>query len=159
MAVHSYAPVGQTPILKVKLTRDHLSAIGAMTPEGKILMQTQDHSYKGPDVVRFLQLLLREIPGKLLVIWDGSPIHRSQPIKDFLANGGAKRIHLERLPAYAPELNPQEGVWNLLKRVELKNVCCLDVPHVQRELRRAKERLRHRKSVLRQCFAHAGYAL
>ena len=159
MAVHTYAPAGQTPVLKVKLTRDHLSAIGAITPEGKILMQTQDHSYKGPDVVRFLQLLLREIPGKLLVIWDGAPIHRSQPIKDFLANGGAKRIHLERLPAYAPELNPQEGVWNLLKRRELKNVCCLDIPHVQRELRRAKERLRHRKSVLRQCFAHAGYSL
>jgi transposase len=73
-------------------------------------MQTQDHAYKGPDVVRFLQLLLREIPGKLLVIWDGAPIHRSQPIKNFLANGGVKRIHLERLSAYAPELNPQEGV-------------------------------------------------
>jgi transposase len=159
MAVRTYAPAGQTPILKVPLTRDHLSAIGAMTLEGKICMQTQDHSYKGPDVVHFLQLLLREIPGKLLVIWDGASIHRSQPVKDFLAKGGAKRIHLERLPAYAPELNPQEGVWNLLKRVELKNVCCLDVPHVQRELRRAKERLRHRKPVLRQCFAHAGYSL
>lgn len=119
-------------------------------------MQTQDHSYKSPDVVRFLQILLREIPGKLLVIWDGAPIHRAQVIKGFLAKGGARRIHLERLPAYAPELNPQEGVWNLLKRVELKNICCLDVQHVQRELRRAKERLRHRKSVLRQCFAHAG---
>lgn len=119
-------------------------------------MQMQDHSYKGPDVARFLQLLLREIPGKLLVIWDGAPIHRSRVIKDFLAKGGAKRIHLERLPAYAPELNPQEGVWNLLKRVELKNVCCLHVQHVQQELRRAKERLRHRKPVLRQCFAHAG---
>ena len=122
-------------------------------------MQMQDHSYTGPDVVRFLQLLLREIPGNLLVIWDGASIHRSQPIKDFLAKGGAKRIHLERLPSYAPELNPQEGVWNLLKRVELKNVCCLDVPHVQREVRRAKERLRHRKPILRQCFAHAGYSL
>ena len=44
-------------------------------------------------------------------------------------------------------------------RVELKNVCCLDVPHVQRELYRAKERLRHRKPVLCQCFAHAGYSL
>jgi transposase len=159
MAVRTYAPAGQTPILKVPLTHDHLSAIGAITLKGKICMQTQDHSYKGPDVVRFLQLLLREIPGKLLVIWDGASIHRSQPIKDFLAKGGAKRIHLERLPGYAPELNPQEGVWNLLKRVELKNVCCLDVPHVQRELRRAKERLRHRKPVLRQCFAHAGYSL
>jgi transposase len=156
MAVRTYAPVGQTPILNVKLTRDHLSAIGGITQEGRIFMQTQDHSYKGCDVVRFLQILLREIPGKLLVIWDGASIHRCKAIKDFLADGGAKRIHLERLPAYAPELNPQEGVWNLLKRVELKNICCLDVQQIQRELSRAKERLRHRKPVLRQCFAHAG---
>ena len=159
MAVRTYAPAGQTPILKVPLTRDHLSAIGAITPEGKMCMQTQDHSDIGPDVVRFLQLLLREIPGDLLVIWDGASIHRSQPIKDFLTKGGAKRIHLERLPGYAPELNPQEGVWNLLKRVELKNVCCMDGPHVQQEVRRAKERLRHRVPILRQCFAHAGYSL
>jgi transposase len=156
MAIRTYAPMGQTPILKVPLTRDHLSAMGGITPQGRIFMPTPDHSYKGPDAVRFLQLLLREIPGKLLVIWDGATIHRCQAIKDFLAKGGAKRIHLERLPAYAPELNPQEGVWNLLKRVELKHVCCLDVQHVQREVRRAKARLRHRKPVLRQCFAHAG---
>jgi transposase len=159
MAVYTYAPVGKTPVLNTKLTRDHLSVMGGITPQGRLFMQTQDHSYKGPDVVGFLQLLTREIAGKLLVIWDGAPIHRCQAVKDYLAKGGAKRIHLERLPAYAPELNPQEGVWNLLKRVELKNVCCLDVRHVQREVRRAKERLRHRKSVLRQCFAHAGCLL
>lgn len=159
MAVRTYAPVGQTPTLKVKLTRDHLSAMGGITPEGKIIMQTQDHSYKGPDVVRFLQLLTREIPGKLLVIWDGAPIHHGKAVKAFLTKGGARRIHLERLPAYAPELNPQEGVWNLLKRAELKNVCCLDMQHIQREVRRAKERLRHRRSVLCQCFAHAGCLL
>jgi transposase len=159
MAVRTYAPVGKTPTLRVKLTRDHLSAMGGITPQGRIFMQTQEHSYKGPDVVGFLQLLTREIPGNLLVIWDGAPIHRCQAVKDFLAKGGAKRIHLERLPAYAPELNPQEGVWNLLKRVELKNVCCLNVQHIQRELRRAKERLRHRRSVLCQCFAHAGCLL
>ena len=77
-------------------------------------------------------------------------------IKDFLKRGAAKRLHLERLPGYAPELNPQEGVWNLLKRRELKNVCCRDVAQVATEVRRAKERLRHRDQVLRQCFAHAG---
>jgi transposase len=159
MAVRTYAPGGQTPVLPVKLTHDHLSAIGGITAKGRLCMQIRDHSYKGPDVVRFLQLLQREIPGQLLVIWDGASIHRSQAVKTFLAKGGAKRIHLERLPAYAPELNPQEGVWNLLKRVELKNVCCLDVQHVALQLRRAKERLRHRTSVLCQCFAHAGYSL
>jgi hypothetical protein len=83
MAVYTYAPVGKTPVLKVKLTRDHLSAMGGITPEGKIIMQTQEPSYKGPDVVRFLQLLTREIPGQLLVIWDGAPIHRCQAVKDY----------------------------------------------------------------------------
>lgn len=157
MAVYTYAPVGQTPVLEVKLTRDHLSAIGGITPQGRIFMQTQDHSYKGPDVVRFLQLLLREVAGKILVIWDGASIHRGQAVKDFLKKGGAKRIHIERLPGYAPELNPQEGVWNLLKRAELKNLCCLSVQQVQQEVLHAKERLRHRKSTLSQCYAHAGY--
>ncbi len=127
MAVRTYAPVGQTPALLVPLTRDHISAIGALTPEGRLFMQTQDHSYKGPDVVRFLKQLLRQIPGKLLIIWDGSAIHHCRVIKDFLAAGAASRIHLERLPAYAPEFNPQEGVWNLLKRRELKNLCCKDL--------------------------------
>jgi len=121
MAVRTYAPVGQTPILRVKLSRDHISAIGALTAGGRLFMQTQDHSYKGEDVVCFLKQLLRQIPGKLLIIWDGSAIHHCQAIKDFLAAGAAARIHLERLPAYAPEFNPQEGGWNLLKRRELKN--------------------------------------
>ncbi len=155
MAVRTYAPRGQTPVLRVKLTRDHLSAIGAITPDGRMFMQMQDHAYTAEDVVRFLRLLLRKISGLLLVIWDGSPIHRANVIKDFLKRGAAKRLHLERLPGYAPELNPQEGVWNLLKRRELKNLCCQDVPQVAKELRRAKERLRHRRAVLRQCFASA----
>ncbi len=156
MAVRTYAPRGQTPVLRVKLTRDHLSAIGAITPDGRLFMQRQDQAYTAEDVVRFLRLLLRRISGKLLVIWDGAPIHRANVIKAFLKRGAAKRLHLERLPGYAPELNPQEGVWNLLKRRELKNLCCRDVPQVAQELRRAKERLRHRRAVLRQCFAHAG---
>lgn len=109
MAVRTYTPMGQTPILTVSLTRDHLSAIGGLTPDGRLFMRFQDHSYNGPDVVRFLQVLLHKIPGNLLVIWDGAPIHRSRVVKAFLRAGVAKCIHLERLPAYAPELNPQKS--------------------------------------------------
>jgi transposase len=159
MAVRTYAPSGQTPILRVKLSRDHLSVIGGITPEGRIFMQMQEHSYKGPDVVRFLQLLLREIPGKILIIWDGASIHRCKIVKNFTPKIGGERIQLQGLPAYAPELNPQEGVWNLLKRVELKNVCCLHLQQLRDELVRARERLRHRKMTLSQCYAHAGYRL
>jgi transposase len=159
MAVRTYAPRGQTPILRVPLTHDHISAIGALTPEGRLFMQTQDHSSKGDDVVRFLKQLLRQIRGKLLIIWDGASIHRCQAVKDFLAAGAAARIHLERLPAYAPEFNPQEGVWNLLKRREMKNLCCKDLVQLDHHLLLARARLRHRKQTLRNCFAHAGYSL
>ena len=159
MAVRTYAPCGQTPVLQVPLSYDHLSAIGGITPKGRIFMQMQDHSYKGPDVVRFLRLLLREIPGKILIIWDGASIHRCKIVKNFTSKEGVERIQLECLPAYAPELNPQEGVWNLLKRVELKNVCCQNLHQLREELVRARERLRHRKVPLSQCYAHAGYRL
>ncbi len=155
MLVRTYAPVGQTPILRVPLTRDHLSAIGGITPQGRLFMQTQERAYRAEDVVEFLRLLLRKIPGKLLVIWDGSPIHRAKAIKEFLAAGAAKRLHLERLPGYAPELNPQEGVWNLLKRRELKNLCCQHLSHLRQALVRAKERLRHRRKILQSCFLHS----
>ena len=61
-------------------------------------MQGQDEAFRGPRVVRFLKHLLRQIPGKLLVILDGSLIHRSKVVKAFLADGGAERLGLERLP-------------------------------------------------------------
>lgn len=134
MLVRTYAPVEQTPILHVPLTRDHLSAIGGITPDGRIFMQMQEHAYRAEHVVAFLQMLLRKITGKLLVIWDGSSIHRANVIKEFLSAGAAKRLHLERLPGYAPALNPQEGVWNLLKRRELKNLCCQKLSHLRETL-------------------------
>lgn len=155
MLVRTYAPVGQTPILRVPLSRDHLSAIGGMTPQGRLFMQIPERAYRAEDVVRFLRLLLRKIPGKLLVIWDGAPIHRAKAIKEFLAAGAAKRLHLERLPGYAPELNPQEGVWNLLKRRELKNLCCQQLSDLRQALVRAKERLRHRRTILQSCVLHS----
>ena len=61
MAVRTYAPRGQTPALKVKLTRDHLSAIGGITQKGRLFMQMQERAYRAEDVVRFLRLLLRKI--------------------------------------------------------------------------------------------------
>jgi len=159
MCVRTYAPVGQTPVLRVPLTRDHLSAIGGITPQGRIFMQMQERAYCAEDVVAFLRLLLRKIPGKLLVIWDGASIHRAKVIKAFLAAGAARRLHLERLPGYAPDLNPQEGVWNLLKRREMKNLCCQHLSEVRQALVRAKERLRHRRTILQSCFLHALGAL
>ena len=153
----TYAPRGQTPILRVPLTRDHLSAISAVTPDGRLFTHVQRQAFRGPAIVAFLRQLLRQVQGKLLVIWDGAPIHHCQAVKDFLAAGAATRLHLERLPGYAPDLNADEGVWNLLKRVELRNRCCQDLDELGWELGLAIRRLRRRAHRLVACFRQCGY--
>lgn len=65
---------------------------------------------------------------------------------------GCARLHLEQLPGYAPELTPDEGSWNYLKRVELGNRCCRDLTALAMALRRAKERLRHQRAISRHAF-------
>jgi transposase len=154
--VRTYAPVGQTPILREWWTRDHLSAISAISPAGKLYFHCQDSALNSEDVIAFLEHLLREVPGRLVIIGDGSPIHRSHVIKELLANGAAQRLHLERLPAYAPELNPDEGVWQQLKGVELRNLCCFNLPHLRNELRNAVKRVRRKPRIIQACFAGAG---
>jgi transposase len=131
--------------------------MSGITLEGKLLMVEKEGAFKGPDVVSFLKHALRRIVGKLLVIWDGSPIHRSRVVKEFLQRGAASRLQLEQLPGYAPQLNPDEGIWKHLKYVELKNVCCRSLSELRVELRKAKERLRHKRHVILGCIRQPGF--
>ena len=70
--VWTNAPCGQTPELRVRLIYDHFSVISAITRDGRLLMRVQERAYKGPDVVRFLKHVMRHVPGKLLIMWDGA---------------------------------------------------------------------------------------
>jgi transposase len=155
--VHTYAPRGQTPVLEVPLSYDHLSVMGALTLDGRLFTWAQDRSVKGPDVVRFLKHLLAHIDGKILLIWDNLPAHRGQAVKDFLASGAAKRLTLKALPSYAPDLNPQEGIWRFLKYVELKNLCCRHLAELRKEVRRAIERFRFKVDAILGCLRQPGY--
>lgn len=157
MAVRTYAPTGETPVLFETLTRDHLSVMAGVTPEGKLYQLTQEEAFTGTGVVRFLKHLLRQVQGKLLVLWDGAPIHRCKEVKTFLSEGGAERLHLEMFPGYSPDLNPQEGVWSYLKRVELKNLCCHDLSELSTELKKAIHRLRHKTDILKACVRQPGF--
>ncbi len=106
---------------------------------------------KSPQVVIFLEKLLRVIPGKLLIVWDGLAAHRSRFVKDFLA-GLQGRIHVLRLPAYAPELNPVEYIWAHLKQHELPNVCAKDLWSLGDIARSRLKRMCRRKPLLIACW-------
>jgi transposase len=153
--VRTDAPVGQTPLLREWCTREHLAAISAISPEGKLYCHSQDHAINSADVVACLAHLLREVPGRMVLIWDGAPIHRSHTIKAFLRHGAAHRIHLERLPADAPELNADEGLWQQLTGVELRHVCFCTVPHRRRERRDAVKRVRRKPRLIQGFFRGA----
>ena len=153
-AVYTWAPRGQTPRLKYPLWA-HLSVISAITPQGKLNTMIQPRAFNAEDIVRSLKHLLRQLGSKLLLIWDGLPAHRSRVVKQFLGQGAAQRLHLEQLPSYAPDLNPDEGVWNYLKNVELGNLCCHNLTQLRAELRKAIARLRHKTNTIRSFFRHA----
>ena len=157
--VRTYAPCGQTPTLRVFHTRDHLSVMSGITRRGHLFTLVREDALTGAQSVTFLKGLHHRLDRKLLVVWDGSPIHRSHHVKDFLGNGGGRHIHLEQLPAYAPDLNPDEGTWQHLKRVELRNVCCWNLCHLHHQLDLATLRLRRKPHVILSFFAGAGLPL
>jgi transposase len=79
-----------------------------------------NENVRGEDVVDFLRHLKAHLGGPLTVLWDGSPVHQSKAVQTYLA--AHPEIAAERLPAYAPELNPDELVWAWTKYGRLGNV-------------------------------------
>jgi len=153
--VRTYAPCGETPLLTVLQTRDHLSVMSGVTPAGQLTALMRRQAMTSNESISFLRHLYGYLGGKLLVIWDGGAIHRSATVKEFLAHGWAEHIHLERFPAHAPELNPDEGVWQHLKHVELRNLCCADLDQLSSELNLAIRRVRRRPDLVQSFFASA----
>ncbi len=122
----SWSEKGQTPIMSGDGgRRKKVSIIGALTisPHNRTLnlhySELIDDFFTGFEVTKFLKSLLRKIPAKIYVVWDGGSNHTGPEIRELLAS--QKRIQLERLPAYAPELNPVEIIWSWLKYGKLAN--------------------------------------
>lgn len=157
--VKTYAPEGLTPVLYEWQTRDHLSVMGAVTPDGKAYSLVRQKSLNGLHTICFLCHLLRVAGDRLLIVWDGSPIHRRHEVKEFLAGPAAKTIHVEPLPSYAPDLNPVEWMWKHLKLVEMRNLACLDLEILHMEFHLAMGRLRHKPRLIPSFFAGAGLEL
>jgi transposase len=130
-----------------------LSIIGGLAL-WRFYFQIHKGSIKGPQVIEFLRHLQRHIPGKMLILWDGAPIHRSLLVKNYVAST-RKRIVLERLPAYAPELNPVEYMWGHLKNHEIANLLVTQAWELSFEATAALRRMRRRTSIIGACYTQA----
>lgn len=148
----TWAPKGQTPVLQHHFNWQMLSVAAGIT-WFNFYFRLYKGAIRSPQVIDFLTHLLRHIPGQLLVIWDGLPQHRSRIVQQFVAETG--RITLERLPAYAPELNPTEYIFGHLKQHELPNFCAKNMSELSEHARRALRRMRRRPRLVRAFWKQA----
>lgn len=146
-AKRTWAPSGETPIVQMNFNWDKLSVIGGISLKS-IYFQVHEESIKSEQVITFLEHLSRYAKGKLLVVWDGLPAHRSKKVATYLASTEG-RIWVERLPAYAPELNPIEYLWGNIKGSDLANYAPKELWELSKAACDALIRKRRRPKLLR----------
>jgi len=123
----TWAPRGQTPVLRHRFNWKRLSLAGALAyePDGSdahLVFELRPGAYNDESLIDFLSDLNDIEHRSVLLIWDGLPAHRSRRMSDWIA---AQRdwLSVEQLPGYAPDLNPLEQAWGNLKSQELANLC------------------------------------
>ena len=154
----SWALRGRPPEMREKAGhREKVSVVGALwlTPRRDRLtlaFQTLVNSYfSNVEVAEFLSGALQWLSGPLVVIWDGGSMHKGGPISELVAESKG-RLALERLPAYAPKLNPVEQVWTWLKYDRLCNFAPQDAHDLNEAVIRELDPIREDQQRLRNFF-------
>jgi transposase len=115
----TWALRGQTPQVPVTGKRGGVTALSALSGQGRLVFQLFSKRITSEEVMQFLGQMLRHHPKRhLVVVMDQAPPHTSRKTKDYIA--GQQRLHVHYLPKYSPDWNPDEKVWNHLKHHELK---------------------------------------
>jgi transposase len=156
--VRTWAPQGQTPIHRHRQgRRDKISVISGISVSprqhrlGLYYLLFYDNIGQ-QELCIFLRELLRHLRGPLVVLLDNSSTHKGEPIEQLL--GQHRRLRIEHFPSYAPQLNPDEGVWSLAKR-ELANSCPNDVNELMEDVLGSIEAIRDSPEKLRACIAQS----
>ena len=116
---------GKTPEIVHPFSWKKLSVISVVTTTGRMYFRIHGgKTIRAEDVTAFLRQALRQLPGQIILYWDGLPQHRSKKVRRFLEKHPRLQVH--PLPPYSPDLNPDEGVWNYAKTRELPNLVIKD---------------------------------
>ena len=165
MVRRTYAPRGKTPIVAAWHRKGKVSAISAVTvsPVRRranlyFRLLPDDANAHGEDAAAFLAQLRRRLRGPMTIVWDQSKIHRrSSVVKSYLAKHS--EIVAEDFPGYAPEANPDEGVWGWTKYHRLPNYAPEDVHELRLRLWDELSLLGRRRDLLASFIRHAGNPL
>lgn len=153
----TWAPVGCTPIIRHHFANDRISVIAGISVSptrerlGLFGMFFWDNIAQ-EEVVAFLREVLRHLRGHVIALLDNGSIHKGAPIRDLCRRH--PRLHVEYFPGYAPELNPEEGVWSLLK-CELANGRPDDLQELADRMQSGFRNIAWSQSALRGCICQS----
>jgi transposase len=160
----TWAPRGQTPVLRHHFAWKRLSIAGVLAyePDGSdahLVFQLRPGAYNDETLIEFLTEVHRhEEQRSILLIWDGLPSHRSRRMLDWVADQHAW-LSIERLPGYAPDLNPIEQVWGNVKSKELANLCADTIGEVSEAATKGLRRVRRDAPLCFGFLRHTGLRL
>lgn len=154
----SWAPLGRTPVLRHFDRRDRISVISGISVSPRrqrlnLFFRLHLKNIQQLEVYWFLSDLLRHLRGHVFVLWDGGRPHKGRLVTELARR--FPRLHLVRFPGYAPELNPDEGIWKLAKQT-LANGCPRDLFDLIPSLVGALNSIRKNPKNLRGCINHSG---
>jgi len=157
----TFAPRGQTPVIKVSNPHGRISAIGALaiSPKQKrpcfhYNLLADNGNFHSDSVVHFIKQIQKRIPGPITIIWDAIPIHCSKLVNQYLEHH--KELIMEQFPSYAPELNPVDKVWLYVKYGRLANYVPLTVDELRTRLTDELNTLKKEQHVLASCVRRSG---
>lgn len=151
--VRTWAPKGETPVLQDHFNWKQLSVIAGISP-WHFYFRLYPGSIRGPQLVEFLKVLQATIGEQLLVIWDGLKAHRSRLVREFVESLHGQ-IQLERLPAYAPEMNPVEYIWGYLKEHALAHFCADNLADLECTAHQRLRSMQRRPTLIRAFWKQA----
>ena len=152
----SYAPRGRTPMVRPSHKRANLGVISAVTNQGKLRWMVLHKAITAPVLIRFLERLIRDAESKVFLILDRLRVHRSGPVWDWLAQH-ISQIEVFYLPAYSPELNPDEGINGDLKQAVPRKPPARSRPDLQRNAISHMRRLSKSPKRIRSLFQNPAF--
>lgn len=152
---------GQTPVIKStgswkSITVTGIIATKADRKKPKAFFTAKKGSVRAGDTIRTLKHLLRCVRGGMALFMDGLPAHRAKAVRLFLHQNKKRFQMVERFPAYAPELNPQEYVWSASKGRDMANFCPSKDLDLQTQTRRSLKRIQRNKSIIQGALKKSG---
>lgn len=148
----TWAPVGQTPVVRTTGARHSINMISAVTAKGAMHFTTFTGKMDAAVFIDYCRDLLADDGGTVFLVLDGHPVHRSRAVKDFAASTDGK-LHLFFLPPYSPELNPDEWVWKNVKHDRIGKTNITSADDLQGKAEQALLRLQQLPELVRAFFS------